>query len=64
VTFSLTSLAVVAATGFAAPLLIELLPGLHLPNVVAEIGALTLLRRSGGAPAAEGFEQVPLGVLR
>src|SRR5207247_9554949 len=36
--FSLTSLAVVAATAFAAPLLIELLPGVRLPNVVAEIG--------------------------
>jgi Kef-type K+ transport system membrane component KefB len=38
VTFSLTSLAVVAATAFAAPLLIELLPGPRLPNVAAEIG--------------------------
>jgi Kef-type K+ transport system membrane component KefB len=38
VTFSLTSLAVVAATGFAAPLLIELLPAIRLPNVVGEIG--------------------------
>jgi Kef-type K+ transport system membrane component KefB len=38
VSFSLTSLAVVAAAAFAAPLLIELLPGVNLANVVAEIG--------------------------
>jgi hypothetical protein len=41
VTPSLTSLAVVAAAGFAAPLAIELLRRLSLPYVVA---ALALLR--------------------
>ena len=34
---SFTSLAVVAATGFVAPLAIGLVPGLRLPNVVLEI---------------------------
>src|SRR5919201_308966 len=34
---SFTSLAVVAAAGFAAPLAIELVPGLRLPNVVLEL---------------------------
>jgi Kef-type K+ transport system membrane component KefB len=34
---SFTSLAVVAATGFVAPLVLGFLPGLRLPNVVLEI---------------------------
>jgi Kef-type K+ transport system membrane component KefB len=35
---SFTSFAVVAATAFAAPLMVELVPGLRLPNVVLELG--------------------------
>lgn len=61
-TFSLTSLAVVAATGFAAPLLIELVPGLRLPNVVAEIGLGILVGPSvlGWAHADEPVQVLAL----
>ena len=59
-TFSLTSLAVVAAAGFAAPLLIELLPGARFPNVVAEIGLGILV-----GPSALGWAHAdePVQVL-
>ena len=61
-TFSLTSLAVVAATGLAAPLLLELLPGLALPNVVAEIGLGILVGPSvlGWAHADEPVQVLAL----
>jgi Kef-type K+ transport system membrane component KefB len=61
-TFSLTSLAVVAATAFAAPLLIELLPRLRLPNVVAEIGLGILVGPSvlGWAHADEPVQVLAL----
>jgi len=60
--FSLTSLAVVAATAFAAPLLIELLPGVRLPNVVAEIGLGILVGPSvlGWAHADEPVQVLAL----
>ena len=35
---SFTSLAVVAATAFVAPLVGELVPGVRLPNVALELG--------------------------
>jgi Kef-type K+ transport system membrane component KefB len=62
VTFSLTSLAVVAATGFAAPLLIELVPGARFPNVVAEIGLGILVGPSvlGWAHADEPVQVLAL----
>jgi Kef-type K+ transport system membrane component KefB len=60
--FSFTSLAVVAATAFAAPLLIELLPRLRLPNVVAEIGLGILVGPSvlGWAHADEPVQVLAL----
>src|ERR671923_2811535 len=60
--FSFTSLAVVAATAFAAPLLIELLPRLRLPNVVAEIGLGILIGPSvlGWAHADEPVQVLAL----
>jgi Kef-type K+ transport system membrane component KefB len=62
VAFSLTSLAVVAATGLAAPLLIEILPGVALPNVVAEIGLGILVGPSvlGWAHADEPVQVLAL----
>jgi Kef-type K+ transport system membrane component KefB len=62
VTFSLTSLAVVAAAAFAAPLLIELLPGVNLANVVAEIGIGILVGPSvlGWAHADEPVQVLAL----
>ena len=61
-TFSLTSLAVVAAAGFAAPLLIELVPGARFPNVVAEIGLGILVGPSvlGWAHADEPVQVLAL----
>ena len=60
--FSLTSLAVVAATGLAAPLLLEILPGVALPNVVAEIGLGILVGPSvlGWAHADEPVQVLAL----
>jgi Kef-type K+ transport system membrane component KefB len=62
VAFSLTSLAVVATAGFAAPLLIELLPRVRLPNVVGEIGLGILVGPSvlGWARADEPVQVLAL----
>jgi Kef-type K+ transport system membrane component KefB len=62
VTPSLASLAIVAATGFAAPLAIELIPRLRLPNVVAEIGLGILVGPSvlGWAHANEPVQVIAL----
>jgi Kef-type K+ transport system membrane component KefB len=59
---SFTSLAVVAAAAFAAPLLGELVPGLRLPNVVLELGLGILVGPSvlGWAHADEPVQVLAL----
>jgi Kef-type K+ transport system membrane component KefB len=59
-TISFTSLAVVAAAAFVAPLLGELVPGLRLPNVVLELGLGILI-----GPAVLGWAHAdePVQVL-
>jgi len=49
----------ISAANAAAVVAAGLLSVLIFPLV-----ALTVLRRSGGAPAAEGFEELPLGIGR
>jgi Kef-type K+ transport system membrane component KefB len=57
---SFTSLAVVAAVAFAAPLLVELLPGVRLPSIVLELGLGILV-----GPSVLGWAHVdePVDVL-
>jgi Kef-type K+ transport system membrane component KefB len=59
---SFTSLAVVAAAAFVAPLLGELVPGLRLPNVVLELGLGILIGPSvlGWAHADEPVQVLAL----
>jgi hypothetical protein len=59
---SFTSLAVVAAVAFAAPLLGELVPGVRLPNVVLELGLGILVGPSvlGWAHADEPVQVLAL----
>ena len=61
-TISFTSLAVVAAAAFVAPLLGELVPGLRLPNVVLELGLGILIGPSvlGWAHADEPVQVLAL----
>jgi len=59
---SFTSLAVVAAAAFVAPLLGDLVPGLRLPNVVLELGLGILVGPSvlGWAHADEPVQVLAL----